>query len=356
MKQALDSCAVPSSEIGGRVPVPVKVDAPEHSSPVAQGEELRYLSVDEYQHWDDLVEASPQGSLFCHSWWLKAVAPDARVLGYFDRGRLIAGIPLFFKKRLGVKYCTMPNLTHTWGVVIEPIEGKRVRQLTRQMEILTIFARHLAGQDVFLQRFHPEIVNFLPFHWLGFQQVSRVTYVIGHLCDLDRVWLEMRENQRREIRKAEKRAIVVEPCTPDLVAQNLAKTYTRQGLRTPVETQLLSRIHDVAHQNGAGQCFAARDIDGRVHAAAMLVWDRKRAYYLAGGADPTLRASGATSLLLWRMMQFSSGRSAVFDFEGSHIPAVERSFRAFGASQVWYHEISKMPRWLRAGLVLAGKA
>jgi hypothetical protein len=88
----------------------------------------------------------------------------------------------------------------------------------------------------------------------------------------------------------------------------------------------------------------------------MLVWDRKRAYYLAGGGDPTLRTSGATALLLWKMMQFASGRSAVFDFEGSQIPAVERFFRAFGASQVWYHEISKMPCWLRACLVLAGKA
>ena len=250
----------------------------------------------------------------------------------------------------------MPSLTQTWGVVIEPIEGKRVHQMTRQMEILTIFARHLAGEQVFLQRFQPTIANFLPFQWLGFRQVSRVTYVIEHLCDLDRVWAEMRENQRREIRKAEKRGIVVERCDSEIVAQNLAKTYGRQGLQSAAKTHLLRLVHQAARQNDAGECFAARDANGTVHAAAMLVWDRKRAYYLAGGADPTLRASGATSLLLWRMMQFSSGRSAVFDFEGSHIPAVERSFRAFGASQVWYHEISKMPRWLRAGLVLAGKA
>jgi hypothetical protein len=118
----------------------------------------------------------------------------------------------------------------------------------------------------------------------------------------------------------------------------------------------LRLIHQAAQQNDAGECFAARDASGRVHAAAMLVWDRKRAYYLAGGGDPTLRTSGATALLLWRMMQFSSARSAVFAFEGSQIPTVERFFRAFGASQVWYHEISKMPSWLRACLVLAGKA
>lgn len=353
MKQVLDSCNLGPNEIEIR---PAVLAAKPEASRVDQNEGLRYLSGEEHGLWDELVEASPQGSLFCRSWWLKVADPDIRVLGYFDRGRLIAGIPLFFKKRLGVKFCTMPSLTQTWGVVIEPIEGKYVHQITRQLEILTIFARRLAGEQVFLQRFHPAIVNFLPFHWLGFQQVSRVTYVIEHLCDLDRIWAEMRENQRREIRKAEKRGIVIEPCVPEVVAHNLAKTYTRQGLQTPVETELVCRIHDVAQQNGAGNCFAARDFYGRVHAAAMLVWDRKRAYYLTGGGDPSLRTSGATALLLWRMMQFASSRSAVFDFEGSQIPAVERFFRAFGASQVWYHEISKMPRWLRACLVLAGKA
>jgi hypothetical protein len=354
VKQVLDSCDLESGEIDIRGSVSVEKLA--NSTSVKQSGELRFLSVEEHRRWDELVEASPQGSLFCRSWWLKAVAPDALVLGYFDRSRLIAGIPLLFKKRLGVKFCTMPSLTQTWGVVIEPIEGKPVHRITRQMEILTIFARRLTEKKIFLQRFHPAIANFLPFQWHGFQQVSRVTYVIEHLCDLDRVWAEMRENQRREIRKAENRGIVVERCTPEMVAHNLAKTYTRQGLQTPVQPRFLHVVHEAAQQNEAGECFAARDSYGRVHAAAMLVWDRKRSYYLAGGGDPALRTSGATALLLWKMIEFSSGRSAVFDFEGSQIPAVERFFRAFGASQVWYHEISKMPRWLRAGLVLAGKA
>jgi hypothetical protein len=354
VKQVLVSCDLGPDEI--KIRGPVRVEKLGDSPSQREGEGLRYLSETEYRAWDELVEASPQGSLFCRSWWLKIAGPDIRVLGYFDRGRLVAGIPLFSRKRFGIKFCTMPSLTQTWGIVIEPIEGKPVHQITRQMEVLTIFARHLAGERVFLQRFHPAIANFLPFHWLGFRQASRVTYVIEHLCDLDRVWAEMRENQRREIRKAEKRGIVVERCEAEIVAQNLAKTYGRQGLRSPAKTDVLRLVYHAAQQNDAGECFAARDASGRVHAAAMVVWDRKRAYYLAGGGDPALRTSGATALLLWRVMQFSSGRSSLFDFEGSQIPAVERFFRAFGASQVWYHEISKMPRWLRAGLVLAGKA
>jgi len=355
MKQALDVCSLErAEEIVARNPASHEAGKP--SPCIGREESLRFLSEEEQPLWDELVEASPQGSLFCRSWWLRMAAPQARVMGYFHGGRLVAGIPLFFKKRWGIKLCTMPRLTQTWGVVIEPVEGKREHQISRQMEILTIFARYLAGQRIFLQRFHPEMSNFLPFQWHGFQQVPRVTYVIEYLCDRERIWEGMRDSQRREIRKAEKRHILVEQCEPEVVADNMAKTYARQGLQAPPETRLIREIYNVARQNSAGECFAARDAEGRVHAAALLVWDRKRAYYLAGGGDPTLRVSGATSLLLWKIMQFASGRSAVFDFEGSQLPAVEKFFRAFGASQVWYHEISKMPRWLRAGLVLTRKA
>ena len=106
---------------------------------------LHYLTADEYPMWDELVESSLQGSLFCRSWWLKATGNDVRVLAQFDNGRLIAGIPLHFKKRLGLTICTMPKLTQTWGVVIKPFVGEGVKAASREMGILRIFADHLNG-------------------------------------------------------------------------------------------------------------------------------------------------------------------------------------------------------------------
>ena len=44
---------------------------------------LRYLEPSEYDLWDELVDVSPQGSVFCRSWWLSAVG-DVRVLDGFD--------------------------------------------------------------------------------------------------------------------------------------------------------------------------------------------------------------------------------------------------------------------------------
>lgn len=313
---------------------------------------LRYLTPEEYPLWDDLLDASPQGSVFCRSWWLKATDTDVRVLGCFEKGRLVAGIPLYVRKRFGIKLCVMPNLTQTWGVVVEPLQVKTASAASREMEILRIFARNLAQHRFFFQAFHPNLQNWLPFYWNGFKQTSRCTYVLDDLSDVGRIWKEMSGKVRGDIRKAEKADVKLTPCDADLVFEAVAKTFGRQQMKIPYSGEYLRRLYQAAKAHDSGECFAAQDGAGRVHAAAFLIWDRKRSYYLVGGGDPQLRNSGATSLLIWHMIQFSAKRTAVFDFEGSVVESIERLFRKFGAKQVHYNYIIRLPALVRIYLGL----
>lgn len=316
---------------------------------------LRYLRPDEYAAWDALVDASPQGSVFCRSWYLRAVPGETRVLGYFEGSHLLAGMPVHYEKRWGMRLCCMPILTPAWGVVMEPLSGKRTSAQSKEIEILSVFARRLSRETMFIQTFHPTIQNWLPFRWNGFQQTSRFTYVLEDLRDLSRTWRELKDSCRGQIRKAQKQGIKIGICDPQVVAGASVKTFRRQGFRLPYSTDQFRSLCEAAIDNDAGQCFAAQDSRGRVHAAALLMWDRKTAYYVAGGGDPELRDSGATSLLIWHLISFSASRSAVFDFEGSDIEPIERFFRTFGATQRAYNYIFRCSRPLRALLVLAGK-
>ena len=309
---------------------------------------LRFLNDDELSLWDALVEASPQGSVFCYSWWLKAISKDVKVLGYFHKDRLAAGIPLYFKKRFFITIATMPKLTQTWGVVIEPLSGKRVKAASKEMEILRVFAHALAKHRVFIQNFSPNLQNWLPFYWNGFKQTSRFTYVLDDLTNLDEVWKGLRENIRTDIRKAEKRGVTVQPCSFEVALSAFKKTFERQRRNLPYSSEYLLRIYDEAKKHNAGECFAAKDMNGNIHAAALLVWDQKKAYYLVGGGDPDFRNSGATSLLIWQMIQFSAERSKEFDFEGSVVEPIERFFRAFGTKQTSYNVIYKLPFFLNS--------
>ena len=65
------------------------------------------------------------------------------------------------------------------------------------------------------------------------------------------------------------------------------------------------------------------------------------AYDLMGGSDPSLRTSGAMSLLMWEAIKFAGQVTRRFDFEGSMLQPVERFFRAFGGRQVRFPRLTR---------------
>lgn len=311
------------------------------------GSEMRYLTPDEFAEWDALVDSSLQGSIFCRSWWLQALRSDVRVLGYFESGQLVAGIPLYFKKRYGMQLCTMPRLTQTWGLVLRPLSGKTVSTSSHEMRISKIFSQHLAQERFFLQVFHPTFKTWLPFHWGGFKQTLGCTYLIDDLSDCDALWQGMGHNVRTKIRKAQKEGLTVHPCSIDVVFDCVRKSFDRQQKSEPYSREYLTRLYEAARENQAGECFACSDDKNVVYAASFVVWDNKAAYYLAGGADPQLRNSGAQSLVAWHTIQFAATRTKSFDFCGSVIESIEQFVRSFGAKQIPYSRITKMPATLR---------
>jgi hypothetical protein len=92
--------------------------------------------------------------------------------------------------------------------------------------------------------------------------------------------------------------------------------------------------------------YFATDSEGRKHAAIYVIWDHNCAYYLMGGANPLLRNSGATSLLIHTAISEMRAKVRYWDFEGSMIQSIERYFSAYGAIQVPYFQISKTSNFL----------
>lgn len=317
------------------------VKAPSKRDP-EQAFTLRYLEPNEYPLWDALVDVSPQGSVFCRSWWLSAVG-DVRVLACFSGNQIIAGIPLYFERRFGIPVCTMPKLTQTWGIVIQPLKGKAVAAAARETKILRAFASRLSRYRVFFQAFHPNLSNWLPFYWSGFRQTTRFTYVLDDLADLDRLWEGISDSARGPIRKAQEAGLTVVPCGIDEVYRCECLSYGRQARIPPHSESLLKGIYRAAKEHDSGACFAVVDQGGTVHSALLLVWDRNRAYNLVAGTDSELKRNGANSMGVWDAIQFAARRSRAFDFAGSVIEGVERFNRSFGAKQVAYNYVMKIP-------------
>ena len=187
------------------------------------------------------------------------------------------------------------------------------------------------------------MTNWLPFHWRGFSQTTRYTYVLEVLEDEAAIWQGFRENIRREIRRAEKRhaiEVAQDASIDDFLNLN-RKTFERQGRKPPYPESVVRAIDEACSQRNCRRIFLARDAEGQPHAAAYVIWDAESAYYLMGGADAALRNSGAMSACMWEAIRFAAGVTRRFDFEGSMVEPIERFFRAFGASQVPYFGVTR---------------
>ena len=284
-------------------------------------------------------------SIFQEPWWLDAVAPARWSSVEVESGGAIVGrMPYISVTRFGLRALTMPPLTQTLGPWLASEEGKYAQRLTREKRLMTRLIEQLPKFDYFAQNFHHSIVNWLPFYWNGFEQTTRYTYTIDDLTDLDRVWAGFQDKARTDIRKAERQLEVKEGKDIALLTNLTAKTYERQGTRVPYSTGVLERLDQACAERNASKMWFAEDGNGRIHAALYLVWDQRCAYYLIGGADPELRSSGASSLLMWHSIRFAATVTERFDFEGSMMEPVERFVRGFGAVQTPYFRITKKSR------------
>jgi hypothetical protein len=311
--------------------------------------------------WDGFVDESPQGCIFCRPWWLRAVCPDGfEILTLRKGGKIVAGMPMVVSRKLGQRIIHMPQLTQTLGVLLAPpTKQSYVANLSAEMELLKKLVRAIPTFSYFSMNFHYNFTNWLPLYWAGYRQTTRYTYVIPYLGNETAIWKELRSNTKGDIRKASKRGLGVESDGAVWRFYDVnKKTFSRQGIGIPYSQSFFERLDQACQTKGAAKTLSAVDKSGRTHASCYIVWDSKAAYYLAGGGDPDLRNSGATSLLIWESIKFASTVAKRFDFEGSMIPSVERFFRAFGARQMPYFNISKDNRSLavRACFALRHKA
>jgi hypothetical protein len=245
---------------------------------------------------------------------------------------------------------TQSSLTQTLGPWVETSPAKPARALAREHELLAELESKLPPAQGFSQQFSPSMLNALAFHWAGYRLEARYTYRLHGLRSSGDLWAALRDNVRREIRKARKRVEIVDDLGVDRFHDVLSKTYERQAIATPHSLAELARLEAACTARGAGTMLFARDDEGQVHAAVWVVWDRNGAYYLLAGAAPSLRTSGASSLLAWEAIVRAGQHADVFDFHGSMLQPVERFFRAFGAQQTPYLSVTKMSSALRLAL------
>lgn len=306
---------------------------------------IRALEPVEFAGWEELVRESPQGTLFHSPLWLGAANVPYKLFGCFRGAELWGGFAagLVGERAAGAPH---PALTPYLGIVFPKPEAKYVTTISANKAVASAFAAFLRREFDSVQfRFAPEVFDLQPFIWEGFGIGVRYTYRVP-LEDLDAVLRNMDAKRRNDIRNAERGGVAVESGAAFGQVMALSdKSFKRQGLEAGFSD---AAFRFSAALTAARRCrgFLARGRGGEPLAAAWIVWDEKRAYYLVGGYDEGAETSGALSLALWRAIEFTARelRLREFDFEGSMVPAIERYFRKFGGTLLPTYTVSYQKR------------
>ena len=289
--------------------------------------------------WDTLVKNSPHSTIFHTSWWLSATGFDFHLLGVFKGTQLVAGIPLTFYHKFGLKLLIHPPLTPYLGPLFIPTSSKYVEHKSTELAILTLIATHLSRISPFIiQRFAPYFDNILPFLQHHYSPYITYTYILK--LNTPHLLTHLRTTRRNDITYAKSHGLTVTHGTRSDLLSLYTHTMHRHSHRPYIHH--LRRYYEYAHSRDSATILTAYDRHHVPQSVALIVWDHHRAYYLAGGFSPS-SVRGATSLLLWECIQFCQHRGlSEFDFEGSMLPTIEHFFRSFGGTLTPIFGIQKL--------------
>jgi hypothetical protein len=129
---------------------------------------IRYISSEESGAWDQLINSSPQGSIFLLNDCLSAYVendPELHLfrLGCFDdRNNLLGGQALIHKKRAGI--VRVQTLVHTWSYLDTPIVAGHIIQGSQEYYAIVYALAHKVRQSFLYYKVfcHPSIQDVRP--------------------------------------------------------------------------------------------------------------------------------------------------------------------------------------------------
>lgn len=286
--------------------------------------------------------------LFLQAWWMDAVCePDNKKWDVFlieQNKEIIAAMPYHFIEKLGVKMVFQPTHTQYNGIWINYPKNQTNNQRLRfeKMAMTQIIDQiNEANIRVFQQNFYHQITNWHPFYWKGFKQTTRYTYILKNIADTTQIFGNFHSFKQKHIKKAQQQLVVDYSLSPQDFYSFHASTLASYNKTLFYSEKLFLSIFKNAQMRNQAQIIAIRDLQNNLQTAAYIVWDRQSAYYLISAIDPKYKSTGASSLMVWEAIRYLADKTENFDFEGSMIENVAKSFEEFGAEQTPYFEITR---------------
>lgn len=287
-------------------------------------------------------------SIYSQPWWLDAIceADNWDVWIYESNGNVCAAMPYYFENRGGYKYITKALLTQNNGIIFKYPDGAgNIAKRAFEEKVINEACNFIEslGLGVYEQQYHYSFNVYLPFYWNGYSAIPRYTYVIDKHISTEEAWKKMSSNYRKKTKKGSRNGIIKYDLGEDEFFSYHEKIFTKQGLECPFSKELWKRLYRACCiEQQCGKILSSVNEQGDIQSILFLVWDQESMYQLLGGSMPEYQGLETYAALIWEGIRLSREMNLHYDFEGSMIKRISKSFREFGGDPKLYFRIRKV--------------
>ena len=304
--------------------------------------------------WDKFVEASPQGTIFSLTEFVGA-SRFRPSLWYCQKNKRIVAAVALLETEDGTG-CLHAGLLVYNGILFAPHDPNQnqAQRLSEEFRITSAIVRDLSEHYGRLEMsVHYTMSDLRPFVWhnygtekhkfdisLRYTSVVEITGAQERDLNNNPVYAACNKSRRQEIRYALKAGVETRESYDASVFEELyRKTFEVQNLTPPPEEmrEILSAV-DRLKAGGRLRMYQCSEPGQTVGSVAIFGVDSKRAYYLYGANDPTLRSGHTGTAVLWHAFQeMERDGFPEADLEGINSPKRGYFKLSFGGSITPYH-------------------
>ena len=269
------------------------------------------------EFWNRLVQKSYHGSVF-HVWeWLKIAEKHTNTKLYplvgFKGTEPVALLPLFYKKKLGIRmvfspppYVAIPYL----GPVIVDYnnlkEDKRLSILSSFMKVVEQFVNEELNAGYRFTIMAPNFLDCRPFKWLNYEITPMFHYLIDLSEGENYVWSQIKRKLRCDVERTKKRGVYVEEgnekdlrCVYDLLVQR----YKQQELPVTVPIDYLLDIYKNFNPENL-RIFVAKYNGETISGIVTLTFKDKIIFWI-GAPKKNFMGTTPNDLLQWEAIRWA---------------------------------------------------
>jgi hypothetical protein len=312
--------------------------------------------------WDDVVDRSPQGTVFSESAYLDASGRQCDLFLVKQGGETKAGVCLV--RGADEKSCELDDLVIYGGILFALDGGRQAVKLRYEQFQLTEFVVGQLDNEYsrIAMPLSPHFHDMRPFLWHHYHDADSAkkyrldlrytSYVdieslktCGDKFEESDCFSAMETVRRYSVREARKKggSIRVGKDGTQLVAF-YRSMMAQQGEQQPepkLDRMKMAIDRLVARDRAA--VYEVLNRDGRVIYVVVYAWDRKRAYYLFGAGHPEISEPWQGTLVHWEAFKDLATRRGVaeVDMEGVNSPQRGWFKLGFGGDLRPYYQVHK---------------